>query len=284
MVTEKGKGNPDGESFLGSCHYHHIWQQRASVLLLSKLGISLRARKTFQNKGRVYLKSYEWDYREKMKKDYQRLKFMLSGLATAKTIKLDSETIEALSLISDFLGSSSPFSNLKVRDFDSLAEGTGNDHVSSSMGNSNLGFWRGHEVNFEFVCLLNLIMNKYPETFEYFTIKNKKFCTIMLNMLCTSVNDFIKISMTEVDSEMIAEYRDVFADLKIFGFNVSWLVSRLNYIEQLQFSWPLLPELHALDCQINEARKKMQEIEKAFGTLGSTLAVGCIGDGLLSSP
>lgn len=32
-------------------------------------------------------------------------------------------------------------------------------------------------------------------------------------MLCTLVNDFAKISMTDIDTEMIAEYRDVFCGL-----------------------------------------------------------------------
>ncbi|WOG83054.1 hypothetical protein DCAR_0102228 [Daucus carota subsp. sativus] len=197
----------------------------------------------------------------------------------------------------------------KVRNSVYLIEGIGNDRLTSSRGGSNLGLWRGHEVNSEFVCLLNRIMNKYPETFESFAIKNKKFCTVMLNMLCTSVNDFIKFTMTEVDRKMIAEYRDVFADLKILGFDVSWLAGRLNYIEHLQFSHPLLTELYALDGHLNGARsklqylqthsgdteirlqdlqtlrdEKMQEIEKAFGTLGTKLVAGCIGDELLSTP
>ncbi|XP_063936142.1 putative FBD-associated F-box protein At5g53640 [Daucus carota subsp. sativus] len=348
--------------------------------------------------------SYKWLHQKELKQDYQRFKFMLPGLATAKILKLDLETIEALSLISDFLGSSSPFYNLKyvklphgckessistslrkyllgasptativttfpqnhvipytattslttqyvvreeplaavtrvltdvertykkmrnetmdmgvqekhvlhadkVRNSVYLIEGIGNDRLTSSRGGSNLGLWRGHEVNSEFVCLLNRIMNKYPETFESFAIKNKKFCTVMLNMLCTSVNDFIKFTMTEVDRKMIAEYRDVFADLKILGFDVSWLAGRLNYIEHLQFSHPLLTELYALDGHLNGARsklqylqthsgdteirlqdlqtlrdEKMQEIEKAFGTLGTKLVAGCIGDELLSTP
>lgn len=40
-------------------------------------------------------------------------------------------------------------------------------------------------------------------------------------MLCTSLNDFNKLSMTEIDSEIIVEYRDLFAcrtgDLMLVG-------------------------------------------------------------------
>lgn len=39
---------------------------------------------------------------------------------------------------------------------------TCNKQVSSSRCNNDFGLWRGNEVNFEFVCLLDLIMNKYP--------------------------------------------------------------------------------------------------------------------------
>ncbi|KAK1403025.1 hypothetical protein POM88_002630 [Heracleum sosnowskyi] len=199
----------------------------------------------------------------------------------------------------------------------------GKDPVSSSVGNRDFGLWRGHKVNSEFVYLLDRIMLKYPETFENFTKNNKKLCTVNLNMFCTSVNDFTKISMTEVDSEMLVEYKDAFAYLQNKGFNVSWVVSRLDYIEHLRFSNPLIPELYLIDCRINDDKSKLQElqacvnhaksklenlqarvddansklqdvqtrraeklraIEKAFGTMGTKLAFGFIGDDLLSSP
>ncbi|KAL8099808.1 hypothetical protein AgCh_032171 [Apium graveolens] len=142
----------------------------------------------------------------------------------------------------------------RVRNIVSSVDGTDNDHVSSSSGNIDFGLWRGYAVNFKFVLILNAIMEKYPETFDHFTTKNKKFSTMKLNMFCTSVYDFAKISMTEVDTETIAEYRDVFADLQKMGFDVSWLVNLLNYVEQLWISQPLLPELHAIDCDIDDAK------------------------------
>ncbi|KAK1356131.1 hypothetical protein POM88_049387 [Heracleum sosnowskyi] len=159
-------------------------------------------------------------------------------------------------------------------------ERTRNDQVNSSRCNSDFGLWRGHEVNSEFVCLLDLIMNKYPETFEHFTTKNKKNCTMKLNLLCTSVNDFNRISLTDVNTEMFAEYRDVFAELQKFGFNISLLVSRLNYTEQICINdtKTKLQDLETLRAE------KMQEIQKAFGTMVTNLVVGYIGDDLLSSP
>ncbi|KAK1403075.1 hypothetical protein POM88_002680 [Heracleum sosnowskyi] len=209
----------------------------------------------------------------------------------------------------------------RVRRIDVPVE-IGKDRVSSSRENRDFGLWRGHEVNSAFVCLLNCIMDKYPETFEQFTAKNKKLCTRNLNMLCTSLNDFTKLSITEVDSETIVEYRELFAYLNNRGFNVSWAVSRLNYIEHLRFSKPLITELHEIDCRIDEDKTKLQElqarvddvksklqdleahvddaksklrdlqtlrleklteIEKSFGTMGTNLSVGSIGADLLSS-
>ncbi|KAK1358837.1 hypothetical protein POM88_043311 [Heracleum sosnowskyi] len=171
---------------------------------------------------------------------------------------------------------------------DPLVGGVGNDPVSSSKGNRDFGLWQGHEVHSDFVCLLDRIMHKYPKTFEHFTTKNKKLCTMNLNMLCTTLNDFTKISMTEVSSEMIVEYRDVFACLQNQGFDISWLVNRLNYIEHLRFSKPLIPELHAIDCDIQDLQAlrmaKMTEIQNAFGTMGTDLAAGSIGYDLLSGP
>ncbi|KAK1379530.1 hypothetical protein POM88_026274 [Heracleum sosnowskyi] len=188
-------------------------------------------------------------------------------------------------------------------------KGTCNDQVSSSRRSTDSGLWQGDEVNSDFVCLLDQIMNKYPETFEHLATKNKKFRTMKLNMLCTVVNDFTQILMTEVDAEMIVEYRDVFADLKKLGFNVSWLVNRLNYIEQLRFSQPLPTKFHLTDCHDDDGKsevqdmrihiddvksnlqdlqtlgyEKMQEIQKAHGTMDTNLVVGCIGYDLLSGP
>ncbi|XP_074382024.1 uncharacterized protein LOC141723950 [Apium graveolens] len=190
----------------------------------------------------------------------------------------------------------------KARQISAPIEVTSNYRVSSSRGDSDFRLWRGHEVNSEFVCVLDIIMNKYPETFEHFTTINKKLCTMKLNMLCTSVNVFTNICMNQVDAEMISEHRTVFTALQNLGFDVSWLMNRLNFIEQLRFSQPLLPELEAIDSQIENAKnklqdlqihikdlhtlraEKMQEIQKAFGTMGANLLVGCIGDDLLSGP
>lgn len=110
----------------------------------------------------------------------------------------------------------------RVGDSDAPVEEIAKDPVSSSAGNQDFGLWRGHRVNSEFVCLLGRIMLKYPETFDNFTKNSKKLCTMNLNMLCNSMNEFIKASVTEVDSEMLVEYKDAFTYLQNKGFNVSW--------------------------------------------------------------
>lgn len=191
---------------------------------------------------------------------------------------------------------------------DALVERTCKDQVSSLRGKYYSGLWRGYEVDAEFVGLLDQIMSKYPRTIEHLTTKNKKFCKLKLNMLCTSVMDFTKISLSEVDAKVIAEYRNIFADLQKLGFNISWLVNRLNYIDQLHISQPLT-ELKSIDCHIDDAEselqdlqihtddakiklqdlqtlrsEKMQEIQKSFGTTGTILVVDYVGYNLLSSP
>ncbi|XP_074332207.1 uncharacterized protein LOC141669532 isoform X2 [Apium graveolens] len=137
----------------------------------------------------------------------------------------------------------------RARKTDALDEGTNNDLLSSFKGNRVLGLLQGHEVNLEFVCLLDRIMHKYPKTFEHFTLKNNNLCTMNLNMLCTSLNDFTKISMTDVNSDVILEFRDVFAYLKSQVFNVSWLVNGL------------IPELYEIDCHIDDASSKLQDLQ-----------------------
>ncbi|KAK1358589.1 hypothetical protein POM88_043063 [Heracleum sosnowskyi] len=48
----------------------------------------------------------------------------------------------------------------RVRYVGSPVEGTENDRSNSSTGNSNFGLWQGHAVNYEFVFLLNVILNR----------------------------------------------------------------------------------------------------------------------------
>ncbi|KAK1402968.1 hypothetical protein POM88_002573 [Heracleum sosnowskyi] len=196
-----------------------------------------------------------------------------------------------VSVTSQNVGLGEPLANPTVELVDS--QGAGNDCASSSREKKDFGLWQGYEVNSEFVVLLDLIMKRYPETFEHFITKNKKLCTMRLNMLCTSVNAFTTTTMTEIDAEMITEYRTLFGDLQR-SFNIKWLVSRLNYIEQFHFSQN---ELHAIDSSIDDAKskllvlqnlrtEKMTKMQEAFGTMGTNLVstAGYIGDDLLPSP
>ncbi|XP_017215658.1 uncharacterized protein LOC108193489 [Daucus carota subsp. sativus] len=194
----------------------------------------------------------------------------------------------------------------RVRHVGSPVDGTDNDHARSSSGNPDIRLWRGYDVNSKFVCILNAIMDKYPETFEHFATRNRNFSEMKLNMLCTSVHDFVKMPVLIVDAEILAGYWDVFADLQKLGFDVSWLVSRLVIVEQLYTAHPLLLKLHAIDCDIDDAQrmfqdlqfnmneissilqnlqtlrnKKLQEIRKVVGTTAAKLAGGYIGDDLL---
>lgn len=66
--------------------------------------------------------------------------------------------------------------------------------------------WQSHEVKSEFVGLLDLIIQEYPETFAQLTLKMNKIWTMKLNMLCSLVNAFTKTSMTEFDTELLTEY------------------------------------------------------------------------------
>lgn len=79
------------------------------------------------------------------------------------------------------------------------------------------------------------------------------------------------------------------------SFNVKWLVEHLNYIEQLQFSQPLLDKLHAVDSRVDDGKSKLEDLQdlctrmttseahKDVGAMGASLAVGYIGDDLFSS-
>ncbi|KAK1361495.1 hypothetical protein POM88_045969 [Heracleum sosnowskyi] len=86
----------------------------------------------------------------------------------------------------------------KVRQIRGPATRSSNDEASPSGNQSYLVLWRGHEVSSEYVTLLELIMKRYPETFEQLPRKNKKILTMKLNMLCSSVNALTKTAITEI--------------------------------------------------------------------------------------
>lgn len=165
--------------------------------------------------------------------------------------------------------------------------------ASSTKGGSDLGLWQAYEVKYEFIGLLDCIAKKYPETFDCFNTSSKELCTLKLNMLCATVKAFTDTSMTKIDAEMLSEYRAIFSDLQS-SFNVNWLIERLNYIEQLQFSQPLLDKFQAVDSLIGDAKSKLQdlhalrrkmtkEIHGESGTVGASL-YGNIGDDMFSGP
>lgn len=141
--------------------------------------------------------------------------------------------------------------------------GAGNNQASScSCGeNNDIVLWQGHEVRSEFVGLLNLIIKRYPETFEQFNTRNKLFCTMKLNMFCISVNGFLKSLIADVDAGMLTEFKALFCDLQRWGFNVNWLVSRLNYIEQHHCPQSQRNELHASDSLIDDSKIKSRDMK-----------------------
>lgn len=136
--------------------------------------------------------------------------------------------------------------------------GTGIDQGSSSIGNSDFLLWKDLEISSEFVGLLDLIMKKYPATFECLARKDDRLYTMELNMLCTSVTEFLRTSMREFSTDVITEYRDLFADLHDRGFRVYWLESHLDYIEQLWLSqiW-----LHRIDSRTEDSKAKLQDVQ-----------------------
>ncbi|KAK1402949.1 hypothetical protein POM88_002554 [Heracleum sosnowskyi] len=141
----------------------------------------------------------------------------------------------------------------RVRHVGAPVAGTGIDQGSSSRGNSDILLWQDLEISSEFVGLLDLIMERYPATFECLVAKGDMFYTMELNMLCTSVSEFLRTSITEFSTDIITEYRDLFDDLQERGFRVHWLVNHLNYIEQVQFSQN---GLHAIDSCTGDAKTK----------------------------
>lgn len=173
-----------------------------------------------------------------------------------------------------------------------LVDGSDNDCTISG-NNDGFALWQGHEVDLEFVDLLELINKNYPETFEHFTPKSEIFYSMGLNMLCSSVKAFAKVSASEVTLATITKYRNLFTDLKILGFNISWLVNRLNWVEEIRFSQPLFEELCVIEKRIEASKRelqelqdirlaKMEEIQVVYGSLGSKLVSSNLADGLFS--
>ena len=110
--------------------------------------------------------------------------------------------------------------------------------------------------------------------------------------MCTTVKTFIETSLTEVDTEMIAEYRALISGLQR-PFNVKWLVNRLNYIEQLNLSQPQPGKFHLVKSFTDNGRGVIQsqpanqtkiktEIDRDTRTMSTSHAVGSVGDDLPS--
>lgn len=191
-----------------------------------------------------------------------------------------------MSLTEENVVGTSEFQFENVKEVKARVSGESNDRASTSSEKRCFALWQGHEINTEYADLLDLIKKRYPETFKHNIIKNQNIWTVKLKLLCSSVNAFTKTSMTEVNSDMLTEYRGLFKILQTSGFNIDWLMSHLNYIENLC-------ELYASDPRINNAKEKLQDLQtlhaikmtasESFWIEGISLAaIACnIGAGLL---
>nr|XP_017217036.1 PREDICTED: putative F-box/FBD/LRR-repeat protein At4g03220 [Daucus carota subsp. sativus] len=163
----------------------------------------------------------------------------------------------------------------------------GNAQASSSRETSGFRLWRGHEVKSVYVSLLERITKEYPDTLKHITAKVNVIQTMMLNVFCTTVTSYMNTAVADVTAAMITEYRALFSDLQRWGFDISWLVRRLNYVEELRNSKPLINELRAIFSRVHDMQtlspEKMTEIHKAFGTMDAGLSLHFIGVNLLPS-
>ncbi|KAK1403020.1 hypothetical protein POM88_002625 [Heracleum sosnowskyi] len=260
---------------------------------------------------------------------------MLSELSIAKNLTFDLESIEALSTISDKLANKpSPFRNLNyVKLPHEYNESSLMDALRSYLlGGSSRG-----------IIFTTLPQNTISHTEEH-VVEDSVVDADRIGDIVAPVGKIGKDPVSSsagnldcglwrghrVNSEFVClldrimlKYPKTFENFttnnKKLRFNVSWAVSRLEYVEHLRFSNPLIPELNAIDCRIDDDKSKLQElqacvddakiklqdlqarvndaktklqdaqslqmekltnIEKAFGTMGAKLAVGLIGDDL----
>ncbi|KAL8156736.1 hypothetical protein AgCh_001730 [Apium graveolens] len=242
-----------------------------------------------------WLRFMDWILRKKI---YRVFTDMLSALGNAKSLTFDFNSIEALFAADFLASLPSPFYNLKIVKLPStykessisgalrtyllggspkativttLPKNEVTQPVPLTSKKAMLDEPFATPTNVKFVvdddrvrqigasvagqAMIGLALQ---ETFKHFTARSEKFHTMMLNMLCTSVNEFLGTSMTEVSTDIITEYKDVFADLQSWGFNVDWLASHLNNVEQFLFSQH---QLHTIDSRMEDAKNKLQELQ-----------------------
>lgn len=179
-------------------------------------------------------------------------------------VSLTAQNVVGMRVPKDYMAGNFAVDADKVKKFENLVPGPSNDLANPLCDNRDCVYWHGHEVNPECVSLLDLIMQEHPETFAQLTLKSKKIWTMKLNMLCSLVNAFTNTSMTEVDIELLTEYRELFSDLQRWGFNVNWLMCRLNSVEHLHFSKYSFDKFHATNTRTVMQRMK-SKIYKHFG-------------------
>lgn len=76
----------------------------------------------------------------------------------------------------------------------------------SSKENNIFCLWRSHKVLLKFVHSISLWKSTW-KSLRASPPKEKMFCTLKLNMICTSLNAFVKTTVTEINTEVITEYR-----------------------------------------------------------------------------
>ncbi|KAK1370520.1 hypothetical protein POM88_036612 [Heracleum sosnowskyi] len=198
--------------------------------------------------------------------ELENVKIMLHGLGNVKNLTLGLDSMKALSVISD-LASSSPFYELK---YVKLPHGNNESSLSSALRSYLIG-GSPRATIVTTVPQSNMIPRTVAVSVtsqdavlqEPLAGPTKELCdsqyihqTLNVGTVSMDVQEEHVVEDSIVDADRVRPI-----DSSESGIQCKLGVCRLNYIEHLCFSNPLIPELHAIDCRISKDKSKLQELQ-----------------------
>ncbi|KAA8514975.1 hypothetical protein F0562_018238 [Nyssa sinensis] len=99
----------------------------------------------------------------------------------------------------------------------------------------NRVLWFGNMVGEKYVPFLNLVRDRYPQTFENFKCKLSELCSVMLDILGHTIKQLDKRAILSFQISEIHELLCAIADFKLNGLQVEWLERHLTSLLPCSF-------------------------------------------------
>ncbi|KAA8530810.1 hypothetical protein F0562_005566 [Nyssa sinensis] len=125
----------------------------------------------------------------------------------------------------------------------------------------NRVLWFGDMVGEKYVHFLNLVRDRYPQTFENFKCKLPELRSVMLDMLGRTIKQLDERAIVSFQISKMHELLCAIADFKLNGLQVEWLERHLTSLLPCGFYSTFLQQKMKIRQEIVRTRARLSNLE-----------------------